>query len=169
MKSQDEMRKEFYELYDTMAASHDVEDMRIFGNVHKEMMEWMIVNKPELAQEWIEKLESIRWCNYLTQKEAEKIVSGMIPKAPWSRDVWKNAMTQLGLPMEEEPYYNSCALWTVMNQVYTDHAQTIADNIIRKPLSEIPTDQLVPGIRALALDLLKDKDKRYCVRSYFGL
>ena len=93
----------------------------------------------------------------------------MIPKAPWSRDIWRNAMASLGLQIEEEPYYNSCALWVVMNQVYTDHAQTIADNILKKPLSEIPADQLVPGIYALALDLLKDKDGVYCVRSYFGL
>jgi hypothetical protein len=93
----------------------------------------------------------------------------MMPKAPWTRDVWKNAMQSLGLPLEEEPYYNSCALWVVMNQVYTDHAQTIADNILKKPLAEIPSDQLVPLIRALAIDLLKDKDKVYSVRSYFGL
>ena len=81
-----------------MAMSHDVENMRTFGNVHKEMMEWMIQNKPDLAQEWIGKLESIKWCNYLTPKEAEKIVSEMVPKAPWSREAWKNAMQSLGLP-----------------------------------------------------------------------
>ena len=167
--TQEEMKKEIYELYDMMAMSHDVKNMKIFGDVHKEMMEWLIQSNPSKAQEWIEKLESVRWCNYLTKKEAEKIVSEMVPKAPWSYDVWKNAMTQLGLPMEDEPYYNSYALWVVMNQVYTDHAQTIADNIIKKPLAQIPAEQIVPGIRALALDLLLDKDKRYCVRSYFGL
>lgn len=165
----EEMRNEFYALYNMMANSHEVAFMRTFGNVHKEMMEWMIVNKPELAAEWLEKLESIRWYNYLTPKEAQKIVDKMQPKAPWSREVWRNAMQQLGLPMEEEPYYNSCALWVVMNQVYTDHAQTIADNIIKKPLSEIPANQLVPGIRALAVDLLKDEDGVYNVRSYFGV
>lgn len=167
--NQEEMKKEFNELYDMMAMSHDVKNMRTFGNVHKEMMEWMIANKPELAEEWLGKLESIKWCNYLTRKEAEKIVAGMMPKAPWSRDVWKDAMTQLGLPMEEEPYYNTCALWVVMNQVYTDHAQTIADNILKKPLAQIPANEIVPGIRALAIDLLKDKDGRYCIRKYFDL
>ena len=165
----EEMRKEFYELYDMMAMSHDVENMRTFGNVHKEMMEWFIQNKPAEAEEWLMKLESIRWCNYLTPKEAQKIVDGMIPKAPWSRDVWKNAMTQLGLPLEEEPYYNSCALWVEMNKQYSDHAQTIADNILKKPLSEIPSEQLVKGMYAMALDVLKDRDKVYCIRSYFGL
>ena len=165
----EEMKKEFYELYDMMAMSHDVENMRIFGNVHKEIMEWMIQNKPDLAQEWIGKLESIKWCNYLTPKEAEKIVSKMVPNAPWSREVWKNAMQSLGLPMEEEPYYNSCALWTEMNKQYSDHAQTMADKVWKKPLNTIPADEIVPVIHAFALDLLKDKDKNYCIRSYFGL
>lgn len=93
----------------------------------------------------------------------------MQPKAPWSHEVWRNAMQSLGLPTEEEPYYNSCALWVEMNKQYTDHAQTIADNILKKPLAEIPTEQIVTGIHALALDLLKDRDKVYCIRNYFGL
>ena len=163
------MKKEFYELYDMMAVSHDVNNMRTFGNVHKEMMEWMIANKPAEAQEWIEKLSSIKWCNYLTPKEAEKIVSKMVPNAPWSREVWKNAMQSLGLPMEEEPYFNSCALWVEMNKQYSDHAQTMADKVWKKPLNTIPAEEIVPVIHAFALDLLKDKDKNYCIRSYFGL
>lgn len=123
----------------------------------------------DLAQEWIGKLESIKWCNYLTPKEAEKIVSEMVPRAPWSREVWKNAMQSLGLPMEEEPYYNSCALWTEMNKQYSDHAQTMADKVWKKPLNTIPAEEIVPVIHALALDLLKDKDKVYCIRKYFSV
>ena len=152
-----------------MAQSKDPKNMNAFGHVMNEMMDWMIAKQPAEAQEWIEKLASIKWDNYLTPKEAEKIVANMQPKAPWPRDVWNQAMDQLGLQKEEEPYYNPCALWVVMNQVYTDHAQTIADNIIKKPLAEIPADQIVPGIRALAVDLLKDRDKNYKVRTYFGL
>ena len=167
--NQEEMRQEFYELYDMMSASHDVSDMRTFGNVQKKMMEWAISNKPEIAQEWINELSSIKWCNYLTMSEAEKIVDGMVPEAPWKYDVWKNAMKQFGIPTEEEPYYNTYALWTEMNKQYSDHAQTLAEDIIGKPLAEIPAEQIVPIIRALAIDLLKDKDEVYCIRTYFGL
>ena len=101
--TQEEMRNEFYALYNMMANSNKVEFMHTFGNVHKDMMEWFIQNKPELAKEWIEKLECIRWKNYLTPKEAEKIVSGMEPKAPWSRDQWRQAMEQSVLALEVEP------------------------------------------------------------------
>jgi hypothetical protein len=167
--TQEEMRNEFNALYNMMANSQNPAFMHVFGMVHKEMMEWFIANKPELAQEWIEKLESIRWHQYLTVKEAEKIVDGMSPKAPWKRDVWKQTMTQLELPMEEEPYYNSCSLWCEMNKQYSDHAETIARDILKKPLNEIPVEQIVPGIRAMALDVLKDKDHVYNIRKYFSL
>lgn len=163
------MKQEFYELYDMMAMSHDVKNMQTFGKVQKEMMEWMIQNKPDLAQEWIGKLESIRWCNYLTQKEAEAIVSKMKPEAPWKRDVWMNAMQSLGIAVEEAPYYNSCALWTEMNKVYSDHAESLAEKVWKKPLKSIPTEDLVTTIYALAVDNLKDEDGVYCIRSYFGL
>ena len=163
------MRQEFMELYDMMSVSHDVKDMQTFGNVHKEMMEWMIQNKPDLAQEWIGKLESIKWKQYMTRKEAENIIARMKPDAPWRYDVWQAAMTKLSIPMEEEPYYNAYALWCEMNKQYSDHAQSLADKVWKKPLSTISAEDIVPAIHALAIDVLRDKDGVYNIRSYFGL
>ncbi len=163
------MKQEFLELYDMMAVSRDVKNMQTFGNVHKEMMEWMIANKPDLAREWIDKLESIRWHQYLTHKEAENIVARMVPTAPWKYDVWTAAMTKLGIPMEEEPYYNAYALWCEMNKQYSDHAQSLADKVWKKPLATIPAEDIVPAIHALAIDVLRDKDGVYDIRAYFGL
>lgn len=165
--SQEEMKKEFEALYNMMANSEKVEFMHVFGKAHKEMMDWFIQNKPELAQEWIEKLESIKWRNYLTPKEAQKIVDGMVPKAPWSRDTWKNSMTQFGLTTEEEPYYNSCALWVEMNKMYSDFGEEIAA-LIGKPLS--PTDNdIISATYKMALKTLKDRDKVYNIRKYFDV
>ena len=56
-----------------------------------------------------------------------------------------------------------------MNKQYSDHAQTMADKVWKMPLNTIPAEEIVPVIHAFALDLLKDKDKNYCIRSYFGL
>ena len=164
----EEMKNQFNQLYQLMATSNNVAYMRAFGNVHKEMMEWFIANKPELAQEWLDKLESIRWRNYLTQKEAEKIVNSMSPKAPWSRDAWKQAMDSFGLTIEEVPYYNSCALWVVMNMVYSDSANSIA-KIMGMPLNDVPAEQMVKAVYSLALDKLKDEDMVFNIRAYFGL
>lgn len=169
MNAQEEMKEKYTHLYDYMSVSNKPEYMMTFGHVMNEMMDWMIAHQPEAAEEWIGKLESIKWNNYLTPKEAEKIVSGMKPDAPWKRDVWQKAMTDLGIVTEEQPYYNSCALWTEMNKQYSDHAQSLADKVWKKPLAAIPTEELVPAINALALDVLKDKDGVYNIRTYFGV
>lgn len=163
------MKQEFQALYNLMAGQQNVALMHVFGQVQKEMMDWFIANKPELAQEWLDKMESIRWRQYLTPKEAEAIVAKMNPAAPWKREVWLKAMTDLGIPTEEQPYYNSCALWVEMNKQYSDHAQSLADRVWKKPLSTIPLEEIVPAIHALAIDVLKDRDGVYNIRSYFGL
>ncbi len=153
------MRNEFYALYNMMANSNKVEYMHTFGMVHKEMMEWFIQNKPELAQEWLEKLESIKWKNYLTPKEAEKIVAGMIPKAPWSRDQWRQAMEQSGFGKESEPHYNPCALWVVMDMIMSDSSDTL-----RKYVEE---GDIFKAVHDLAVDKLMDEDSVFSVRQYF--
>lgn len=161
------MKKKFLELYNLMASQDNVAFMKVFGNVHKEMMDWMIANKPEAAQEWIDKLESIRWQQYLTPKEAEAIVAKMDPKAPWTRDAWKNAMDSFGLPVEEQPCYNRCALWVEMNKIYSDFGDTIAE-LLGKPLSANDKD-IIAACYKMAMKTLKDKDGVYNIRSYFGL
>ena len=156
----EEIRKEFYALYTMMASSENVAFMHTFGNVHKEMMEWFIQNKPEYAQEWLDKLESIKWKNYLTPKEAEGIVAGMRPKAPWSRDVWRQAMEQHNYPIEKEPCYNRCALWTTMNMIMSDSGETLQ--------KYVEGDDLFSLVYSLAVDKLTDQDEVFSIRRYFG-
>lgn len=162
------MEKEFYALYNMMANSNEPAYMHVFGMVTQEMFRWFLANKPELAKEWLDKLESIRWKQYLSPKEAEKIVAGMKPEAPWKRDVWNNAMDSLGLMKEEEPYYNRCALWTEMNKQYSDHGESVA-SLLGQPLAQIPAEVIVPAMHKMALDLLKDRDGVYNIREYFHL
>lgn len=163
-----EMKEKYNHLYEYMASSGKPEYMKVFGHVMTEMMDWLIANKLDAAEEWLCKLESIKWNNYLTPKEAEKIVNAMNPSAPWSKDVWKKAMDGVGIAIEESPYYNSCALWVTMNMIHSDSAQSIA-NIMGMPLADVPAEKMVKAVHSLALDKLKDVDKRFNVRSYFGL
>lgn len=157
----DEMREEFYTLYNMMANSRNVAYMHTFGQVHKEMMEWMIANKPSAAQEWIEKLASIRWKNYLTPNEAEMVVSDMVPKAPWTREQWRSAMERHGFELEHEPCYNKCALWVTMNMIMSDSSETLA--------KYVNGDSLFKVVYDLAVDKLKGKDGKFLIRKYFGL
>lgn len=159
--TQEEMRKEFEALYTMMANSHDVSFMHTFGQVHREMMEWMIQNKPTEAQEWLDKLESIKWRNYVTPKEAETIVAEMQPKSPWSREQWRQAMEQHGYDMEKEPYYNSCAMWVVMCMEMSDSSDTL-EKYVEK-------ERVFDAVHDLAVDKLIDEDGVFSLRRYFNL
>lgn len=161
MNTPEEMRSKFHELYQVMATSGKVEFMHIFGNVHKEMMEWFIANKPNEAQEWLNKLESIKWKNYLTEKEAEKIVAAMIPKAPWSHDQWKSAMEKHEFELEREPYFNSCALYVTMNMIMSDSSDTLE--------KYVDDEEVFNFVHDLAKDKLMDRDGRFNIRSYFSV
>ena len=163
--TQEELKKKYESLYSYMASSNETKYMMLFGEVENEMMDWMIKNQPQAAEMWIEKLCAIKWEQYLTKAEATKIVANMMPKAPWTFEVWHDAMTKLGLEMEREYVFNKYAMWVVMSQVYTDFGQTLA-KALGAPLAEIPAEKLLPIIHEMALDLLLDVDSNYDVRKY---
>jgi hypothetical protein len=160
-----DLKDRYQALYDYMAMSRDPKNMKAFGCVMTEMMDYLIQTKPDVAEEMIDELESIKWKQYLTPKEAEKVFAGMDPKGPWSRETWKSTMESFGLPLEEPPYYNRCALWIEMNKIYSDFGEEIAD-LIGKPLQ--PTDKdIITACYKMALKNLMDKDHVYDIRKYF--
>lgn len=167
MTTQEELKNRYDQLYGQMAASKNPKNMMLFGEVMTDMMEWMIENKPSLAQQCIDKLEAMKWKQYLTKDEAQGIIDHMEPSAPWDYATWDGAMDSLGLEKEREGVFNSYALWTVMNAKYSDHAMTLAEKVWMVPLRQVPNDKLVPAIHALAIDSLTDKDGKYHVRKYF--
>lgn len=156
-----EMKERFSDLYTYMATSKKPAYMMAFGSVMKEMMDWMIANKPAEAQEWIDKLESVRWKNYLTPKEADSIVAQMVPKAPWTRDQWRTAMDKHEYKHEEMPCYNPCALFATMSMIHSDSFDTLSHFTQGADMFDV--------IHDLAVDKLKDRDGRFNVRHYFGL
>ena len=156
----EDLKQKYTELYDYMAKSKQTEHMKAFGIVMTEMFDWFIHNKKDAAEKWLMKLEGIRWDNYLTPQEAENIIDKMHPKAPWSRDVWKNAMEEHGLTKENKPCYNQYALWTTMNMLMSDSYETIAKYVDKSKMFRMVHD--------LAVDKLTDKDKMFNIRKYFN-
>ena len=140
-----ELKDKYHELYEYMAKSNKPENMEAFGRVMTKMFKWFAENKPEAAQEWLDELESICWRQYLTSKEAQKIVEGMDPKGPWTREVWKQTMEAFGLPLEKKPDFNSCALRVEMSKMYSDFGDEIAE-LLGKPLSPTDKDIIVCGL-----------------------
>ena len=145
-----------------MAESKDPENMKLFGQVMNELMDRAIKNDSSFAEKEIDKLEAMMWQQYLSRNEAENIVNNMTPSAPWSFDTWNNAMQQAGFPTCEEGIYNDYALWVEMNKLMSDHSETF-----RK--YGIPQEVVLPMVRDLALDNLKDKDGIYDIRHYFDV
>lgn len=165
MMTAQEMKERYEALYEYMANSRDPKNMKAFGCVMTEMMNYLIQNKPDVAEEMIESLEAIKWHQYLTPKEADRIFAGMDPKGAWPREAWKSTMESLGIPLEEPPYYNRCALWIEMNKIYSDFGEEIA-SLLGKPLQ--PTDKdIISACYKMALKNLKDKDGIYHIRKYF--
>ena len=145
MTSATEMKERYESLYEYMAQSRDPRNMKAFGCVMNEMMDYLIQTKPEVAEEMIDELEAIKWKQYLTPKEADKIFAGM--------------------PLEEAPLYNRCSLWIEMNKIYSDFGEEIA-SLLGKPLS--PSDKdVISACYRMALKNLKDKDGVYDIRKYF--
>ena len=164
---QEDMKRKFDQLYSKMATSNEPKNMKLFGEVMTDMLEWMIENKPVLAQQCIDKLEAMNWKQYLTRDEAQSIVDNMNPAAPWNLQMWEQAMDSFGLEKEREPIFNEYALWVEMNAKHSDHANTLAEKLWGIPLRDVPTDKLVMAIYALAIDSLTDKDGKFNIRKYF--
>ena len=164
--TQQEMKTKFDDLYNYMSASNEPKYMMLFGEVMKEMMDWMISNKPDQAEQWIETLCSIRWDQYLSKNEATKICNSMSPKGAWSYDTWKNAMQSLGLESENKYAFNDYALWIVMNSIHSDNGTVLAELLGIAP-TDVTNSDYIRTIHRMAKNMLQDADGVYNVRDYF--
>lgn len=163
-----EIKQQFEVLYNVMVGSNEPKYMHIFGETMKSMMSNIIALKPELACEYVNKLCSIEWDNYLTKKEAMSIVGEMNPSGGWDCTEWEKMMDDMDLRKEDKPYYNKWALYVTMNMIYSDSAKSIAV-IAGKTLDDIPNEELFAAVHMLALDKLEDKDGMFDVRTYFSV
>ena len=158
------MKDKFLNIYNYIIASGDEEKMHALGNVTKAMMMRLIETSPQQAQEYIDKLESVKWHNFLTEREAEVIVSKMQPKPSWSMSEWEECMDRIDERVCEEPYYNRHALYVTMCMISSDSGTTL-----RKALDTDDSMKMFHLIHSLALDKLMDADGVFNIRRYFAL
>ena len=163
------MKEEFLKLYDYIVNSEDPKKMHVLGQVVKSMMYRFIDSYPQWAREYLDTLQAVKWNNYLTQKESEQIVTNMVPKPMWNRTAWESMMTNLGLPMEDEPYYNGEALYVTMQMICSDDAETLMSYLGMQDLNNGNRETLFKLVYKLALNKLCDKDKMFNIREYFKL
>lgn len=168
------IRERYLELFEDMAKSGMPEKMKIFGEAEKWAFEKMLETSPKTAEQWVDKLEALNWNNYLSKAEANEIVAKFINqdnnRGPhWGYDVFKGAVESLGGNMMEEPYYNCYALWVVANMLYSDHAQSVAEDMGHTTPAQVPNEKMALSMYKKAVEKLKDKDRPRFVRDYFGV
>lgn len=169
MMNAEEQMKKFDQLYAKMAASTNIEDMKLFGKACRKAIEILSMQMPARSMEIIEELCAVNWDNYVTDAEAEKIVKQMDPKPKWSKELVMSTLPRMGLPTEESPYYNNNALYVTISMKYSDSAKTIAETILKKSLDDVEDMEMLKILYHLAKDVLKDPDGRFRVRKYFEL
>lgn len=141
MKTKEELIRRYRALYSRMKDGDNPRYMRIFGEAEGAMFASLAASSPETAEKWLSKLEAMDWDNYLAKDEADMITSRMVSqdgsKGPhWTYDTFVSAVRSLGMEPEDRPHYNSYALWTAANMIYSDHARSIAEDMGYKNAAE---------------------------------
>ena len=164
--------KRYEELYHNIIASKDDAKMEMLGCLFLSMMEQIESSSPRLYKEMLDKMEASEWNNYLTEAEAAKIASTLVNQdgshgPHWPYDVFKGAVESLGGKPSEKPFYNCYALWVAANMMYSDHAQSVAEDMGFNSPSDVPNEKIALSMYKKAVEKLKDVDRPMFIRPYF--
>lgn len=162
-----------YEMYShKIVKSKDVKHMEVLA----EVCEWLFcqaaTKMPDVAESALAHLAATEWNNYLSPTEAKNIGMRIVNQDGtkgfhWNYDVFTKAVESLGGVLKEKPYYNSYSLFVVSNMAYSDHAQSIAEDMGYKKISEVPNEKMALSCYKKAVEKLKDVDGGFHVRKYF--
>lgn len=159
-------------LYEKMKESKDLKNMKIFGKAEKYIFKELAEKNPEMATRWLSHLEAICWNNYLSENEAINIAKRNINQDGskgfhWDYNTFIGAVNKLQGEDEKKPYYNTYALWVAANNIYSDHANSIAEDMGYKMPSEVPNEKMALSCYKKAVEKLCDKDNPDYIRDYF--
>lgn len=159
-------QENYNELYAIMANSKEPAKMKIFGEAEKWVFDQINKTNPDLARRWVDRIEAVRWNNYLCESDANALASKLInqdgSKGPkWNVSQIDAVVKSNGGKVSEAPYYNEYALFLVMNMLASDHWNTLS--------SIAPEDMMPLLIYQLAIDKLKDIDRPHFVKDYWHL
>lgn len=161
-----ELLDRYNDLYETMANSQNPDKMRVFGEAEKWAFAQIAASHPQVARQWLERLEPVGWNNFLARAEADEIAASLVDQDGKAGPVWtyaqvEDAVRSLGGKMECAPYYNGAALYVTMNMLVSDHYNSLKEFVPEESIPEI--------IYNMAVEKLKDMDRREFIRPYFGL
>ena len=170
----EEIKSRYQYLYNLMASSKDPAKMQIFGKAEHEMFNKLAASNPQMAKDWLEKLEAVCWNNYLSESHAEKLAQELINQnntvgPHWPMDVFFNVVQKLGGKLDDEPYYNRYALWLVANAHYSDFARSTAEDMGYNLPEDVPGEKMALSMYKKAVESLKDVDRVHYIADYYHL
>jgi hypothetical protein len=170
--TKEEMIAKYHELYEAMKNSGDVSKMKIFGKAEKRIFTHLAQSNPTLAEGWLAELESVCWDNYLTREEMLAISAKMVNENGtkgfhWTYETFISAVERLGGVTESKPHYNTYALCTAANMIYSDMADEIAEDMGYKTAVDVPNDKMALSCYKKAVAYLNDADDNFHIRKYF--
>lgn len=139
------------------------EVIQFLSYVSNGMTHYLVDINPEKAEEYLLTLNAIRWKNYLTRKEADRIIERFQIDIHWDLKEFCDSVLSVNGRIDNEPIYNVYALWLTMNLIYLDSADTISSMLGDKADESL----FVKAVYRLAVDKLKDR--LFNVRSYLEL
>lgn len=169
MEKQDILER-FTSLLDEVKREKDEEDISVSLSVLRKAVDMLVATDTRKAMCLLECYEgALKYCNFLIEDEAEKIVSSFInydgtKGAYWrDHDVLFETVDRLNGKTEDEPAYNKWALYATMNMVASDQGGVIAKWV------GSDKEQFALACYELALSHLNDKDRECWCREYFHL
>ena len=105
--------------------------------------------------------------NYMTEKEAKKVVDGFIAfdgshGQKWGMDTIADEVRKVGGMPEEKHHYNKWMLYVVMNSEYADYGGVLTK-------LGVSSQDMPKAIYYMALAKIDDKDAHETLREYYGL
>jgi hypothetical protein len=163
-----QMEQQFLARYDSIINSGDTRQMEQLGVMVKRVMGWMIKYEPQVAAQALALLDedtSTDYVNWLTEQEAEDIVSHMKPQPTWTTQGLTSSLQSMGLSTDCPPHFNHYALLTTMLMIQSDEGQSLKEAIHANDRDE----RLLRLVYKLAVNRLEDEDGKFRIRSYFKL
>lgn len=164
----EQMEQQFLARYDSIINSGDTRQMERLGVMVKRVMGWMFRYEPQVAAQALALIDdntATDYTNWLTEQEAEDIVSQMKPQPTWTTQGLTASLQSMGLPTDCPPHFNHYALLTTMLMKKSDEGESLKEAIHANDQDE----RLVRLIYKLAVNQLEDKDGRFRIRKYFDL
>lgn len=169
--TKEERYQQFLDRYEGIIRGGITGEMEQLGDMVKRVMRWLINYEPEIATAALSILdgEQDQECrNYLSAREADEIVSEMVPQPQWSLRHILDMLRSAGYATEEPPYFNNYALAATMCMILSDSGETLK-NELGSDIRPAKADEILRLVYKLAIDKLKDKDGKFNIRKYFDL